>query len=203
MHRTTYFIIPSFIFCQCFVFSSYQSSRLLRPDQFAVGPSATIMQGFPPFENIDNPIKQYGAFVTFGCTDNFNLRLRYEYLAINQKPVPDFKNNGDLSYVEIEPKFRLHKDNIAFSLPIGIYSTPMVQLMPAFIFSHFFTSSVSMSLSPRVILMGIEYSGLAIDCGMSIGIFNNSVIVYPEVGIYALTLTQCYLSSGIAISFGN
>lgn len=184
----------------CFVFSSFQSAKLLSKNQFEAEPIVSATSKL--FNNVvyHSGNTMVGFQTGYGISDRFNIRGRIIHIAE--------MGGSDANYFEVEPKVSIKKNRVSFSLPIGYYSTESIQAMPSFIFSTPIGKNALLNTSPRIPLavtfkngsIEPDFAGLSLDEGVSFFLSNNRIVITPEIGITTFTFSDCMLHFGLGLS---
>lgn len=186
--------------CNCFVFSNFQSAKLLSPNQFEIEPVCSMTSKFINRTSHKNPMMIVGLQTGYGVSNDFNLRARYLFLS-------DFSNNNS-HYFEIEPKFSIKKNTSSFSIPVGWYSEKTLQIMPSLIFSNQINKNITLNTSPRIPIAisvmdnysVLNYIGFSVDEGVSFSLASGSIIITPEVGMNTFSFSDILFCGGISVS---
>ena len=201
-------LILSTLCSACFapINSTFESARLLDKGEIELQGNYSSYHGSTFLEdgssNINNNV---GLAVGYGISDRFNMKFRYERMKIK---AGDFEFLGEeiklpvINYFEISNKFQLKQDKIAFSLPLGIYTTKLGEsvrfvLDPRFFFTFFQNEKFEVNLIPKAhIFIG---NGVVFMPGMNLGLgFSNDLnkwAIRPEIGF------DGYFTYGVGANF--
>ena len=172
---------PLLLFCDCFVFNTLQSAKLLSKNELAIAPEcATVL--YTHSNNLKEASNSLGLQCGYGFSGFFNLYARYSRLQLSDYGV-------GYNYISIDPKFRLLEDVIAFSLPAGFYFgedvdySNSVNLAPSLFFTFTINKYVDLTAAPELIMFLPSFSTLAaVNANACIHCFSNRILVVPEVG---------------------
>lgn len=187
--------------CNCFVFSNFQSARLLSKNQTEIQPVATVVDDLT--SSSPNRIRIFfaGLQAGYGFSSDFNLRARFLYA--------HDRWDSSSSYIELEPKFSVIPDHLAFSVPVGYYFSQVVQVMPSYIFTIPLSKRISFTSAPRVLagfhvpdrFLSSAFISFALVENVSFSFFNSKFRIVPEIGFHTATLADILFSYGIGFSF--
>lgn len=174
-------VSPLLLFCDCFVFNALQSAKLLSKNELAITPEyASVL--YAHSDNLKEVSNSFGLQCGYGFSGFFNLYARYSRLQLSDYGV-------GYNYFSIDPKFRLLKDIIAFSLSTGFYfghdvdCSNSVNLAPSLFFTHTINKYVDLTVAPELIVFFPSFSTLAaVNANVGIHCFSDRILVVPEVG---------------------
>jgi hypothetical protein len=105
---------------------SYDSAKTLDKGQIEI--QGAYSKYYAPRDSLGLTLinNNFGFSLGYGITDKYTLKLRYEFITPSSlfKEIFNDKNYSDvfsMSYFEINNKFQLAKNNLAISLPLGVY----------------------------------------------------------------------------------
>ena len=190
------FISVSIVFivllnCNCFIFSSYQSAKMLNRGERTVTPSigGAVTSDFEDLTTVQIP---------FGVTYGFAPSERVNF-CITEGFYPTFSTGSFLNYGSIEGKIGLRRDTSALSsfimyhIGTGEYEMSL-QIGTRFIRTFYFRSGADLTLTPHFGYVLSGYSGPYLGTHVSIGLpVNEDVTVRPEIGIANLELSNWWL----------
>jgi hypothetical protein len=145
-------IASSMSFTSCApVFSEMQTAKTLEQGEVRVSPTGTTTS-FSEDGESESMQKQLGLLVDANVAKGVDARFKYEAIF-----------DSDWEYGEVHAlglglKFGLVEDQVAFSIPFGMYidsdgETGSYQLQPSVLLTHSFTDKYSMTFAPKSIIM--------------------------------------------------
>jgi hypothetical protein len=162
-------------------FSELQSARLAGPGRVEVTPSysSTFFSGDGETEKAQD---HFGVQLATGVSENVDLRVRYEYIKIE---------DDGIHVVGLGPKFSLARDRAAFYIPVGtaieedIQSGDLFSFHPTFLYTQPFSPSFELTASGKAILWVDrdidDYLGFNLGAGISSDL--TKWAIRPEGGI--------------------
>lgn len=196
-----FFISTILVGCFAPLNLSYDSARTLDKGQIEL--QGAYSRYYAPNDSLPSTLinSNWGFSLGYGVTNRYTLKLRYEYISPssifkNVFDTKDYNNLFSLSYIEINNKLRLVKENLAISLPIGAYFYnrsalkggfgSMMSFDPRLYISFFRSTNVfELSIVPKLHVLfgsggGAFYPGVSLGMGFSSDL--NKWAIRPELG---------------------
>jgi hypothetical protein len=108
------FLFIPFVISSCYVASSMQSARLVKPGTYEVTPSFSSVT----YAAADTSLKlsnNFGGQLETGLQEDMDLVFRYEHI------VPDQSDMSRLHFISFTPKMRVLNEYVALCAPLGFY----------------------------------------------------------------------------------
>ena len=164
--------------CSCApVFSDLQSAKLVGKGNFEATPNFTTTSLTADGET-DHIQNHFGFQLGYGLSNRIDLRVRYEYISIE---------DVNANVFGIGPKVSLLKDRIAAYVPIGfafgkdVDGIDEFEVQPTLLFTLPVGEYVEINPSVKGII-GSEFYG-AFNLGLGISTNLNKYVIRPEYGI--------------------
>ncbi len=215
----SFLVIIVFLQSACFmpVSNHFETAKTLKKNNLEASVNVSYYEASSDDDGDNDGISSfnYGAQISYGLADDFDFKLRYEYLNYNNKPesVPTINrlfpgiDDPSLHYISISTKSSLIEDKLAFSVPVSFYlneESTFVLVSPMIIATHTFNQHVDVSCSGtfQVMLNGLGL-GLGLSTGINFGMgFSTDLekwAIRPEVSLN--TMGAAYYSAGIGFKY--
>lgn len=189
------------------VFSELQSARTAGKHNIEATPSFSSVT-LTDNGNTNGVQNHAGLQLGWGLTNEFDLRLRYEYIWLKGNG-----NDGGTSVLGLGPKFGVVKDRLAFSIPVGrafgYNSSNTWELHPTVLFTQpVIMDKLELTLSGKYLaqLRNEANNKIAFNLGMAVSTGLSRWAIRPEYGILVDPGSSAYFSHfsiGVTGYFGK
>jgi hypothetical protein len=195
--------------CNCFIFSSYQSAKMLNKGEKNITPSggASIYTDFKGQSTVLTPV---GFTMGFGKSERINLLFTEGFYGCFWNDDEGIPYMSFFNYGGFEVKLGLRKDKLAllnyiyYHIGAGDYFYSL-QTGTKLIKTFYFPSGMDITLTPHIGYVFAGYSGPALGTHVSVGVpLNENVTIRPEAGITTVDFSEeCVISLGLGFTISR
>jgi len=193
--------IISLFLNNCFELSSLQSAKLLAKNKLNIMPeySSVMYTHTGKLKQISN---SFGFQCGYGLMNSFNIFIKYARLEIPEYTV-------GYNYLCVEPKFRLIKNSIAFSMPLCCYFGENIDFIesgnvqPTFYYTCSINNWIDITIAPKAVIFFPSFNNiLVVNINTGIHLFSDKLQLMPEIGYgFKLNSKDQFLIGNIGIGF--
>lgn len=190
------------------VFSELQSARTVGEGEWELTPGYTSVsytgesnEGGKETEHVQNHL---GFQLAYGLTDNFDLRLRYEYLSVDD-------GGTKANIIGIGPKYEFVENWLAAYVPVGLAFGGDIEkpgdyfeVHPTLLFTAPFNKYLELNASTKYILTFHQDRSdfLAFNVGLGLSTDRSKYVLRPEYGLaYDLQEEGHYGQFSVGVTF--
>lgn len=221
MCRLTVFVV--LLNCNCFIFSSYQSAKMLRKGEKVITPNAGfglnndlhgvkryqiplgITWGFAPSERVNVYMTEgfYSSFITIEEEEEEEEEYTTFTFGEDEEEEEEGPDFHFLNYGGVEVKIGLQKNSSALSSTVIYHLGPgdyelALQVGTKYIKTYYFSSGADLTLSPHIGYILSGYSGPYLGSHLSVGVpLGEKVTVRPEIGVASIEFSEWMFNAGV------